>query len=121
MPVDGRDWFTFEKIYRGPRHSFLGSRTSKAAAISRLNIKHRFGTRRNHHQHLPIMFTLNPGAGGGGGAGGMGGSADRSADRQEQLWNFGQLAVYFGLLRGVYLVFAYREGAAAAAAAMREK
>jgi hypothetical protein len=65
------------------------------------------------------MFTLNPGAGGGGGA--MGGSADRSADRQEQLWNFGQLAVYFGLLRGVYLLFAYREGSAAAAAAMRNQ
>jgi hypothetical protein len=63
------------------------------------------------------MFTLNPG---GGGAGGGGSRADRSADRQEQLWNFGQLAVYFGLLRGVYWFFAYREQNAAAAALQRD-
>jgi hypothetical protein len=64
------------------------------------------------------MFTLNPG---GGGAGGGGSRADRSADRQEQLWNFGQLTVYFGLLRGVYWFFAYRERNAAAAALQRDQ
>lgn len=53
------------------------------------------------------MFTLNPSSGGSGG-----GATGGSSARKEQLWYFGQLVVYFGLLHGVYMFFAAREASA---------
>jgi hypothetical protein len=53
------------------------------------------------------MFALNPG---GDGSGADAGS--KSAGKQK-LWFFGQLGLYFAVLRGAYVFFASREDKAA--------
>lgn len=47
------------------------------------------------------MFVLNPGSGGGGKIA-PGGSSN---EFREKLWFFGQLGVYFAIVRGVYIFF----------------
>jgi len=49
------------------------------------------------------MFVLNPG--GGGGKAGSGGS---TSEFREKLWFFGQLGLYFVVVRGAYAYFSGR-------------